>query len=241
MSEEGRNYPGRYVGFGFTYNPNSEPGQMVITAITPESPASKVLQVGDSFLSVNGVEVNEENMDRLNFRGKPGESVPTTVLRDGKEMDISVARGVISASYSKSQVLTNMEMGNSEEWVPDESNIIEVTSNDSVVYVLHRAKDTDDVSGLPFEAVTMNRFTFDDSGKVVKNIKMGPYSSGKQFYYRMKNGYWHMPYAHKEWCIYYETFAGPYVDKSSVITPKWAPDVNDKDEINDFLLKNKIK
>ena len=54
--------------------------------------------------------MNEENMDRLNFRGKPGESVPTTVLRDGKEMDISVARGVISASYSKSQVLTNMEM-----------------------------------------------------------------------------------------------------------------------------------
>ena len=172
MSEEGRNYPGRYVGFGFTYNPNSEPGQMVITAITPESPASKVLQVGDSFLSVNGVEVNEENMDRLNFRGKPGESVPTTVLRDGKEMDISVARGVISASYSKSQVLTNMEMGNSEEWVPDESNIIEVASNDSVVYVLHRAKDTDNVSGLPFEAVTMNRFTFDDSGKVltVRNL-----------------------------------------------------------------------
>ena len=65
-----------------------------------------------------------------------------------------------------------MEMGNAEEWVPDESNIIEVASNDSVVYVLHSAKDTDDVSGLPFEAVTMNRFTFDDSGKVltVRNL-----------------------------------------------------------------------
>ena len=88
---------------------------------------------------------------------------------------------------------------------------------------------------------SMNVYIFDDSGRVIKNIKMGPYSSGKQFYYRMKNGYWHMPYAHKEWCIYYETFAGPYVDKSSVITPKWAPDVNDQDEINDFLFKNKIK
>ena len=72
LAEDGRNYPGRYVGFGFTYNPDAEPGTMVVTAITPESPASKVLEVGDSFVSVNGVEVNEANMDRLNFRGKPG-------------------------------------------------------------------------------------------------------------------------------------------------------------------------
>ena len=42
MAEDGRNYPGRYVGYGFTYNPDAEPGTMIITAITPESPASEV-------------------------------------------------------------------------------------------------------------------------------------------------------------------------------------------------------
>ena len=78
--------------------------------------------------------------------------------------DISVA-SVISASYSKSQVLTNMEMASLEEWVPDESNIIEVASNDSVVYVHIDKKILMMSPGLLFEAVTMNRFTFDDSVK----------------------------------------------------------------------------
>jgi hypothetical protein len=172
MAEDGRNYPGRYVGFGFTYNPDAEPGTMVITAITPESPASKVLEVGDRFTSVNGIEVNEENMDRLNFRGKPGEEVNTTLERDGKALSVSVARGIISANYSKAEVLNNMKSGNADEWVPEESNIIEVLSNDSVVYVLHQSKDTEKSSGLSFEAVSMHRFTFNDAGKVasIRNL-----------------------------------------------------------------------
>ena len=172
LAEDGKNYPGRYVGFGFTYNPDAEPGTMVITAITPESPASKVLEVGDSFVSVNGVEVNEANMDRLNFRGKPGEEVKTILMRQGKKMNVSVARGVISASYSKMQILDNMESGNADEWVPEESNIMEVLSNDELVYVLHWSKDTDEVSGLPFEAVSLTRFRFNDSGKVesIRNL-----------------------------------------------------------------------
>ena len=172
LAEDGRNYPGRYVGFGFTYNPDAEPGTMVVTAITPESPASEVLKVGDSFVSVNGVEVNEANMDKLNFRGKPGEKVKTVLVRDGKEMNVAVERGVIAGSYSKLQILNNMESGNADEWVPEESNIIEVLSNDEVVYVLHWSKDTEEASGLPFEAVSLTRFTFNESGKVesIRNL-----------------------------------------------------------------------
>ena len=53
-----------------------------------------------------------------------------------------------------------------------ESNIIEVLSNDATVYVLHRSKDTEQTSDLPFEAVSMHRFTFDESGKVasIRNL-----------------------------------------------------------------------
>ena len=105
-------------------------------------------------------------MDRLNFRGKPGEQVKTVLMRNGKKMDVSVARGVIAASYSKTQILNNMESGNADEWSPEESNIIEVLSNDDVVYVLHWSKDTEKASGLPFEAVSMSRFTFNESGKI---------------------------------------------------------------------------
>ena len=166
MATDGVNVPGRYVGFGFMYNPNAEPGTMVVTGIMPNSPASKVLKVGDSFLSVNNVRVNERNMDKLNFRGKPGEEVKAVILRDGKRQSISVARGVISTTYTKEQFLINMNTALAENWTPDEANIIEVVSKDNIVYVLHWAKDTDDNSGLPFEAYTVTRFVFNDEGQV---------------------------------------------------------------------------
>ena len=65
-----------------------------------------------------------------------------------------------------------MKSGNADEWVPEESNIIEVLSNDSVVYVLHQSKDTEKSSGLSFEAVSMHRFTFNDAGEVasIRNL-----------------------------------------------------------------------
>jgi len=166
MAEDGINAPGRYVGFGFTYNPDAEPGTMVVTGIQPDSPASKVLKIGDSFLSVNNVRVNERNMDKLNFRGKPGEEVRAVIERDGKRKNISVARGVISTTYTKEQVLRNMNSVSAETWKPDEANIVEVISKDNVVYVLHWAKRTDQVSNLPFEAYTVTRFVFNEEGLV---------------------------------------------------------------------------
>ena len=166
MAEDGINAPGRYVGFGFTYNPDAEPGTMVVAGIQPDSPASKVLKIGDSFLSVNNVRVNERNMGKLNFRGKPGEEVKAVIERDGKRKNISVARGVISTRYTKEQVLRNINSAVAENWKPDEANIIEVTSKDNIVYVLHWAKDTDQVSGLPYEAYTITRFVFNEEGLV---------------------------------------------------------------------------
>jgi len=166
MAADGINAPGRYVGFGFTYNPDAEPGTMVVTGIQPDSPASKVLKIGDAFLSVNNVKVNERNMDKLNFRGKPGEEVRAVIERDGKRQNISVARGVISTTYTKEQVLRNMNSAVAENWKPDEANIIEVMSKENIVYVLQWTKRTDPVSGLPFEAYTVNRFVFNEEGLV---------------------------------------------------------------------------
>ena len=87
-------------------------------------------------------------------------------FRDGKRKNISVARGVISTRYTKEQVLRNINSAVAENWKPDEANIIEVTSKDNIVYVLHWAKDTDQVSGLPYEAYTITRFVFNEEGLV---------------------------------------------------------------------------
>mgnify|MGYP005999547567 CR=1 FL=1 len=108
MAEDGLLYRSRYVGFGFTWDPADEEGRMIVGTVTPESPVDGLLQPGDQFLSVRGVEVNEANMGKLDFRGKPGEVVDAVILRDGESMDISVARGIIDTPISKAQMLAWM-------------------------------------------------------------------------------------------------------------------------------------
>ena len=166
LAEDGRSVASRYIGFGFMYNENKNPGKMIITSIVPESPASKVLEVGDEFVSVNGVRVNKTNMGKLAFRGKEGEAVRAIIKRNGKTTNISVARGVIAGSFSKEQILNNIESQDWDDWAPIDSNIIEALSKENVVYILHWAKRKDVISELPFEAFTVTRFIFNDDGKI---------------------------------------------------------------------------
>ena len=84
FAEDGQVFGDRYVGFGFIWNPNVE-GKMIIDRVITGSPASKVLKAGDDFVEVNGIRVSEETMGQLSFRGKPGEPVEATVMRDGKK------------------------------------------------------------------------------------------------------------------------------------------------------------
>ena len=100
MADDGKLVRGRYVGFGFTWDPSDGEGRMIVGTVTPESPAAAVLQAGDEFVSVRGVEVNKANMDKLDFRGKPGEVVEAVILRGEETMEIAVTRGVISTPIS---------------------------------------------------------------------------------------------------------------------------------------------
>ncbi|MGD2008620.1 MAG: hypothetical protein PVJ95_10125 [Cellvibrionales bacterium] len=167
MAEDGQLYRRRYVGFGFTWDPADEEGRMIVGTVTPESPAAAVLQPGDQFVSVRGIEVNEENMDKLDFRGKPGEVVEAVILRDGEMMDISVARGVIDTPISKTQALAWMQTGNADTWVPDSWELREAIGDGNVVYVWTQSVDTDETSGLPVDTHTVTRFQFNDAGEVM--------------------------------------------------------------------------
>ena len=59
----------------------------------------------------------------------------------------------------------------------------------------------------------MKVFIFNKNGKIVKVIKMGDYKSGNIFYYRMNKGYYHMPVSVTHFCIYHETYSGPFNKK----------------------------
>lgn len=171
MAEDGLNYPGRFVGFGFNWNPQLGEGRMVVERVIPNSPAEGILNPGDEFLSVEGVEVNQKNIDdeKLAFSGLPGKTVNAVILRDGKEKTVSVTRGIVNSSSSKSQVLENLNSADADNWTTIEFRINEVASNsdENTVYVWHWHKSLNTTFDLEFEQNVVTRFQFNDSGKVI--------------------------------------------------------------------------
>ena len=86
----------------------------------------------------------------------------------------------------------------------------------------------------------MKIFVFDKFGKVKKIIEMGDINSGKNFFYRMSNSFWHMPIAFDSDCIYHETYCGPFRKNKDVKYAPWAPKESDAKEIKIFLNKLNI-
>jgi len=164
LADDGTIYGDRYVGFGFTWNPNQK-GKMIVDRIVEGSPASKVLKSGDDFIEVEGIKVSEDTIGKLPFRGKPGESVSAIVMRDGKSVAIEVARGIVSNEYGKADLLAQIEMGEEADWSA-ELTVNEVLSKDDVVYVWTTVKDIDVLVDLPFENHVVTRFQFNADGKV---------------------------------------------------------------------------
>lgn len=172
LADDGVFQQARYVGFGFSLDPQNDE-EMVVVTVTPGSPASSVLAVGDVFVSVNDVPATRENRDRMSFRGKPGEPVKAVIKRGDETMPIEVTRGIIDVEVSKADALANVDRADGETWPVDEGRIVEVVSRDNIVYVMHEIKDVDEDSGLPFENRIITRFQFNDDGQVARVMGSG--------------------------------------------------------------------
>jgi hypothetical protein len=168
MADDGINYPGRFIGFGFNWNPQDD--DMIVERVVAGSPADGVLQIGDVFVSVNGVKATKENIDngKLEFAGLPGEPVKAVVKRDGKSVKISVERGMVSQGYTKEQVLENINSANADEWGTVDYEVYEsaVNRKNRTIYVLSWNKQLDDRFDLEAESYVITRFTFNKEGKV---------------------------------------------------------------------------
>ena len=112
-------------------------------------------------------------MGKLDFRGKPGEVVDAVILRDGEEMAISVARGIIDHPLTKTQVLEWLASGDAETWAPDKWELHEAVGEGDVVYVWTQSWDVDDESGLPVDEHRVARFQFNDAGQVIALANLG--------------------------------------------------------------------
>tara|TARA_E500000178_G_scaffold343114_1_gene389398 strand:- start:83 stop:823 length:741 start_codon:yes stop_codon:yes gene_type:complete len=165
MAEDGVVFRPRYVGLGFTHD-GYQTGSMIVNEVIEGSPADGTLEVGDQFISVKGVAVTADNMDRLSFRGKPGEKIDAVIKRGDKEMPISLARGKISYTISKADMVEWMEGADGDDWGDEKFTLHEAVGDGNVVYVWTEIMNTDDTTGLPVETHVVTRFLFNDDGKV---------------------------------------------------------------------------
>ena len=83
----------------------------------------------------------------------------------------------------------------------------------------------------------MNVYVFSKKGKKMKVIKMGQFGSNLNFFYRMNKGYYHLPIAVSNWCIYHEVFSGPFIKTKDVKYAEWSPEESDEKLVIKFLNK----
>jgi len=66
---------------------------------------------------------------------------------------------------------------------------------------------------------------FDEVGGIVEVIRMGDYSSGRRFYYRISEPCYHTLLISSDFLVFHETANGPF-RKADTVFPSWAPDEN---------------
>ncbi len=83
------------VDHGALIEPTTDTAGATLPAIAPGSPAEKAgLKAGDIVLAIEGTTVDSEHpLDALLTSYAPGQSVHLTILRDGKQTDVSVTLG----------------------------------------------------------------------------------------------------------------------------------------------------
>jgi cupin fold WbuC family metalloprotein len=75
---------------------------------------------------------------------------------------------------------------------------------------------------------------FDESGKLTEVIKMGEYSSGLNFFFRMDKPVFHTLIIRSDILVFHETTNGPFNRKETVFAP-WSPENNDIAAIKNYL------
>jgi len=74
----------------------------------------------------------------------------------------------------------------------------------------------------------------DDEGQIIKKVEMGPVHSGKTFYYRLTDPFYHTFYIKSEVICFHEVTQGPF-NREDTVFPAWAPDGSDQNEVDEYM------
>ena len=82
---------------------------------------------------------------------------------------------------------------------------------------------------------------FDDEGRILDVIEMGDYASGKVFYYRLSEPFFHTVLVKSTVVVFHETTNGPFRREDTVFA-EWSPDDRNTEAMQQFLknLKRKL-
>lgn len=75
---------------------------------------------------------------------------------------------------------------------------------------------------------------FDEDGSIIEVIRMGDYLSGRRFYYRMSDPYYHTLLIRSDFLVFHETTNGPFKKSDTILAP-WAPDETDSAAVKEFM------
>ena len=75
---------------------------------------------------------------------------------------------------------------------------------------------------------------FDDLGGITKIVEMGPMTSGKTFYYRLADPWFHTLCIKTDVIVFYEVTQGPF-NREETVFPSWAPDGSDFSEVEAYM------
>ena len=104
---------GVFVGIGAVVKNLEEDNAFVIENVLPDSAALKAgLKTGDKIIKIDNKTINTrtETLDTVlgKIRGKQGESVKISVLRDGKELDFDIIRQEVKVPSVYSKLVNNI-------------------------------------------------------------------------------------------------------------------------------------
>lgn len=99
-----------YVGIGVYLTENKEDNTILVVGVMKASPALEAgMQAGDIIEKVDDVVYTGKQLDDAIkiMKGEEGTNVKVTVIRDGKELDLTVNRRKITVEHVASQMLEN--------------------------------------------------------------------------------------------------------------------------------------
>lgn len=97
-----------YVGIGVTVTSSNQQEGLLITVVNPDGPADKAgIQINDVVVGVDGKDVRKLDTTAISnmIRGEIGTQVAITVLREGKELTLTVTRDTVKTVVAEGQML----------------------------------------------------------------------------------------------------------------------------------------